>query len=316
MKRTLLICVALISATLFGQENQVTLANNMGETPLVDYSVRYDKSSKKYSFPACCAQNDKMSISTFDGMTVVTISRTLESGKIRTSEYYADEEAFTATFIYGYVRGDEEQQQRLKVVEKNMEKRLVIYNNWVYILDWKSRTDWVIKMIYGPGEIKGVKRLKESALAEKNMQAENHKEKLSEYLDKAFAKQDEAVVEWNKNNANKIQLRKDNEQILNAEINGKNEAFWESEEGKAIKRRNELAAEDAKGLVTLTYKGSGSVAFGYESNTWGGSCGNNQSTKLDCSKDIYVYRTVDGVVKRAELVNSAGTNCGGTVEVE
>jgi hypothetical protein len=315
MKKFTLAMAMLVATITFAQESQVTLINKIGATPLTEYSVNYDRSSDSYSYPGCCTNNDGLTISTFDGLTVVSITRTHESGKTKTSEYYSDEEAFAVTFVSGYIRGNAEQKERLKVLDKSSESRLVTLNNWIYLLKWKSNTNWIIEKVYGLGETKGFKKLKVAAGASKKMTAANHVETLTEYFEKAFKKQSENLVIWNKSNTDKIQRRNDNELVLNAEINGRNEDFWNSPEGKEIKKRNEMFdkihAEEAKEQVTLIYTGSKTVTFGYERNSWGGSKGAGQKSVLDCKRDIYVYR--DG--KRAEMVSPAGSNCEGTVEV-
>jgi len=316
----LTITLALSAFNGLAQEDQATIIDKVGDTPLTSYVINYDRSSQAYTFAGCCSDNDVLSLSTYDDLKVATITRTYESGKTNTKSYYVDEEVYPVTFIAGRLRGNPEQQKRLKVIDYSEEKRLVVVGEWMYILKWKSRTDWVIEDVYGMYELKGVKKVKEAFAAAKKMENANHEETLKAYLEKAFAKQDELVVEWRKTNAEKVQRRIDNDQILTNEINGRNAEFWASDEGQAIKKRNEMAAksdaEDAKSEVKCIYKGKGTALFGYERNSTGGSKGAGQSTVCDCTKDVYIYRNDNGTFKRAEKVSSAGSNCGGSIEVE
>ena len=197
-------------------------------------------------------------------------------------------------------------------------QRIVFLDGWIYELhDWVSKDDYTIEKIYADEEAKGFKAVMGSI---KKMEAAGHEERLQKYLDEAFAKQAELLPAWKEANADLVQRRIDNDKILTAEIQGKNAEYWASEEGQAIKKRNEMAnknnAEDAKKEVKLIYRGSGTAKFGDASNTWGSVLGAGQSTSMKCDQDIYIYRDVNGVATRAEKVSSAGSNCGGTVEVK
>lgn len=318
MVKTILTALIMSSSLIgYSQEDQVALVNKIGESPLTSYVIKYDEPSKKYSYEGLQSGDfDKLSLSEFDGFKVVNMSITYESGKTETNSYYSDEEVFPVTFVKGQKRGNAEQAERLKIIESTPEDRVVVLNSWIYKLKWNSRTDWVITNVYGAYELTGMVMMKEVFKAPKKMAAANHYETLKAYFEKAFAKQDELLPAWEKANAEKMKRRKDNPQILREEINARNSEYWASAEGQAAKKRmsnSNNSNSDSK--VELVYKGSGVVMFGYEGNSSGGVHGAGQSTKLDCKKDIYIYRNESGSYKRAEKVNNGGSNCGGSIEV-
>lgn len=70
------------------------------------------------------------------------------------------------------------------------------------------------------------------------MKNADHYNTLKSYLNKAFAKQAWLLPKWMEENADLIKTSKENRKKVLAEINGSNEAFWETDEGKAIMRNN------------------------------------------------------------------------------
>lgn len=104
-----------------------------------------------------------------------------------------------------------------------------------------------------------------------------------------------------------------------AEVKRKNAAYYQSDEYKAVKERNEhfaeSNAEDAKSEVTLKNATGELVMFGNSVNSKGGLVNPGSSATCTCKEDVYIYMEVNGVYKRSRLVNSANTNCQAVIEV-
>ena len=135
-------------------------------------------------------------------------------------------------------------------IERNKEKRMVVLDEWVYILEkWENKDNYRIQKCFKKGELSGFKLTKKAFGAAKEMENAKHKETLQKYLDEAFKKQSELLPAWQANNKAKIdkqQAAKDRYRFTIDSVNGK---YWTSDEGKRLKAQLDRKAGQAK--ITL-----------------------------------------------------------------
>ncbi len=104
------------------------------------------------------------------------------------------------------------------------------------------------------------------------------------------------------------------------EINRVNAEYYNSEEYREIQKRDAFfankAAEDAKTEVTLKNLTGKIVGFGNGTNMTGGTVNPGATVTVSCEEDIYLYQVAGTTYKKARLVNSSGSNCEGTIDVQ
>jgi hypothetical protein len=230
---------------LNAQEDQTAKATKMGEGQFMSYVI--NESGGNYTYAGI---NKEVFTFTFKPYEVdfkeIEIK---EAEKTSTENYYPDEEAFPATYVWGRLN-TESCMRGWNYIERNKENRMVILDEWVYILEkWENKDNYRIKKCFKKGELSGFKLTKKAFGAAKEMENAKHKETLQKYLDEAFKKQGELLPAWQANNKAKIdkqQAAKDRYRFTIDSVNGK---YWSSDEGKRVKANLDKKAGQAK--ITL-----------------------------------------------------------------
>ncbi|WP_258542503.1 hypothetical protein [Parvicella tangerina] len=318
MKRLTLLLLTLLGTTYFAQEDQVTKLKNLSETTFAKYVIEHE-GGNEYSFNGCCADHYTIEKSSFRG-DYLKFDFLRKGSSLTPGMYVPDEEAFPATFVRARYEGNQEMIEKYDVIERFNEDRIVFLGEWVYVLEWNSKDDFVIDKVLRAGEVSGAQAVKASFKAKKLMKQADHYATLKTYLDKAFAKQAELLPTWQKENSALIQKRLENKKKVLAEINGYNDAFWESEEGQAILQNNKNYENAQKSLVKIVNNSGHSIRLvgdGHGATT----IENGQSKKFSC--DINVYYSTRGPEEtgaiadgKADLVYSANSKCNGELEIK
>lgn len=238
------------SAILFGgilnaQEDQTAKATKMGEGPFMRYVIT--ESNGVYSYGGIHKEVYTFSFKPYEvDFKEIEIK---EAEKTSTENYYPDEEAFPATYVLGRLN-TEACMRGWNYIPRDKEKRLVVLDEWIYILEkWESKDNYRIQKCFKKGELSGFKHTKKAFGAAKEMENAKHKETLQKYLDEAFKKQMELLPAWQANNKAKMdkeQAKKDRYRFTIDSVNGK---YWNSDEGKRVKARLDKKAGQAN--VTL-----------------------------------------------------------------
>lgn len=244
-KNYLFYACLFFGGVLNAQEDQTAKATKMGEGPFMRYVI--DESGGNYTYGGIFKEVYTFTFKPYDvDFKEIEIK---EAEKTSTENYYPDEEAFPATYVWGRLN-TETCMRGWNYIERNKEKRMVVLDEWVYILDkWKSKDSYVIQKCFKKGELSGFKHTKKAFGAAKEMENAKHKETLQKYLDEAFKKQGELLPAWEANNKAKIdkqQAAKDRYRFTIDSVNGK---YWTSDEGKRVKARLDKKAGQAN--VTL-----------------------------------------------------------------
>lgn len=260
-KNYLLYACLFFGGVLNAQEDQTAKATKMGEGPFMRYVI--DESGGNYTYGGIFKEVYTFTFKPYDvDFKEIEIK---EAEKTSTENYYPDEEAFPATYVWGRLN-TETCMRGWNYIERNKEKRMVVLDEWVYILDkWKSKDSYVIQKCFKKGELSGFKHTKKAFGAAKEMENAKHKETLQKYLDEAFKKQGELLPAWEANNKAKIdkqQAAKDRYRFTIDSVNGK---YWSSAAGQ--KKKAEWANQDKSASSTSAEKSAGftgNVYFSYD----------------------------------------------------
>jgi hypothetical protein len=236
-KNFLFYSAILIGGFLNAQEDQTAKATKMGDGPFMSYVI--NESGGEYTYAGI---NKEVWTFTFKPYQAdfkeIEIK---EADKTSTDNYYPDEEAFPVTYVWGRLN-TEACMKGWDYLELRKENRMVILDEWIYILEkWESKDSYRIKKCLKKGQLSGFGLTKKAFGAAKEMEKANHKETLQKYLDEAFKKQSELLPAWQANNKAKIDKRiaaKERYQFTIDSVNGK---YWSSAEGQRV-----LAANKAK----------------------------------------------------------------------
>jgi hypothetical protein len=231
----------LFGGILIAQEDQTTKATKMGEGKFMSYVI--SESGGTYTYGGIGRELWTMAAKPFEtDFKEITMQ---EDGSNRVDSYYPDEEAFPVTYVWGRLN-TESCMRGWNYIEHNSENRLVILDEWVYILEkWESKDDYRIKSVFKKGELTGFALSKKAFGAAKEMEKANHKEALQKYLDEAFKKQSELLPAWKEKNQAKIDQRLAAKTRYRFTIDSVNGKYWSSDEGKRVKARLDKKAGQA-----------------------------------------------------------------------
>ncbi len=244
-KNFLIYTCLFFGGLLNAQEDQTTKATKMGEGPFMSYVI--NESGGNYTYAGINKEVWNFSFKPYEGEFKEIVVK--EAEKTSSDSYYPDEEAFPATYVWGRYN-TETCMRGWDYIERNNEKRMVVLDEWVYILEkWKNKDSYVIQKCFKKGELSGFKLTKKAFGAAKEMENAKHKETLQKYLDEAFKKQGELLAAWEANNKAKIDKRKAAKDRYRFTIDSVNGKYWSSDEGKRVKARLDKKAGQAK--VTL-----------------------------------------------------------------
>lgn len=220
-----------IGSVITAQEDQTAKATKMGEGNFMSYVIQY--SSGVYTYAGINKEIWTFSFKPFDTDFKEIVLQ--EQGSNSTNSYYPDEEAFPATYVYGRFN-TETVMRGWNYIERNNEKRLVILDEWVYLLeDWESKDKYKINSVFKKGEASGFKLAKMAMGAAKVMENAHHKEALQKYLDEAFKKQSELLPAWQTANKAKIDQTKAAKERYQFTIDSVNGRYWSSAAGQKKK---------------------------------------------------------------------------------
>jgi hypothetical protein len=316
---TLLVMMTLIQVNLYGQENQTVKAEKFGEGNHMEYNINYNNGSYTYDGLEQTPWNLRFE-------DYLENHKTIFTKRYGEQQYFPDRDVFPATYIKGRFIGNPEQIEKYQVVEYTYDERMVILDEWLYLLeDWEDKDNYTIERILRKGELKGLKITKEAFSANKRMEDANHPEKLQEYLDAAFAKQEELLPAWRDANADLIAQRQENERQIYAEFKGTNDAFWASPEGQAIlKRWEEEKGKPAKvtactilnDLPPESQNKYGNVRLAFaDFRVAASSLLRNQTMEVDCD-NVKVYVGVEGSTEKGRLLFETSEDmCGKTINL-
>ncbi len=246
-KNILFYTCLLFGGLLNAQEDQTAKATKMGDGPFMSYVI--NESGGSYTYAGI---NKEVFTFTFKPYEVnfkeIEIK---EAEKTSTQSYYPDEEAFPATYVWGRLN-TEACMKGWDYIERREQHRMVILDEWVYILDkWKNKDSYVIEKCFKKGQLSGFGLTKKAFGAAKEMEKANHKETLQKYLDEAFKKQAEQLLipemaQKGKVRKEKYKLGKERYQFTIDSVNGN---YWNTAEGKRVKAQLDRKAGQAK--ITL-----------------------------------------------------------------
>lgn len=231
IKNRLFCALLLVGGVLNAQEDQTAKATKMGDGQFMSYVI--NESGGNYTCAGINKEVWTFSFKPYQGDFKEIVVK--EGEKTQTDSYYPDEEAFPATYVWGWYN-TQPAMRGWDFIERRGENRLVILDEWVYILEkWVDKDNYRIKKVFKKGELSGFKLTKKAFGAAKEMENAKHKETLQKYLDEAFKKQAELLPAWQANNKAKIektQAAKDRYKFTVDSVNGK---YWSSAEGQKKK---------------------------------------------------------------------------------
>lgn len=302
--------ICLLTLSTYAQEDQTAKLKKLTETTFAKYVIKHE-GGNDYSFSGCCEDHYIIEKSEFRG-DFLKFDFKRQGTSLSPSMYVPDEEAFPATYVKARYEGNPEMIKKYDVIEKYDEERIVILDEWVYVLEWNSKDDFVIEKVLRPGEVSGVKAVKASFKAKKLMTQADHYKTLKSYLDKAFAKQAELLPKWKKENADLIKQRIENKKKVMAEIKGKNDAYWQSEEGQAkLREIRESEGKPTKWIVKNESSKEVFVGTGGSSK----SLAPGQSTTFFCNTDIYYLSKNGANFEKKGLLGKGSKWCGKTYTI-
>ncbi len=234
-----------IAGFMNAQEDQTAKATKMGDGPFMSYVI--NESSGNYTYGGISKEVWTFSFKPYQVDFKEIEVKEAESKE--TNNYYPDEEAFPATYVWGRLN-TEACMKGWDYLELRKANRMVILDEWVYILEkWESKDSYRIQKCFKKGELSGFKLTKKAFGATKEMEKANHKETLQKYLDEAFKKQSELLPAWQANNKAKIDKRIAAKERYQFTIDSVNGNYWNTAEGKRVKAQLDKKAGQAK--VTL-----------------------------------------------------------------
>ncbi|MEM6298553.1 MAG: hypothetical protein AAF740_07695 [Bacteroidota bacterium] len=310
-----------------GQEFKACRIDDDGEVDLITYSGE----TPKYKL---VRENSEDKIHTkFAGFAIMRLGKGEDylTTRVVKPNHYTE----PSIFLDGSLQPVEALgQKKVPILSKNGTGILII-DGIIYELDGNLSSGFNIETIYFPSgkSEKGEKKkmsFKEKIKAAKaalanggipeNISQLNHRQVVEQYLKAMEDTQKKATASFSADTKAEMQYLEDAIKIYRAEVNKTNEDWWNSEEGRAVRARNEFfekkGASDRRGEVKIINRGSKIIMIGGSVNATGGSLNPGSSSTIDCDEDVYVYRLQGTTYKRAERVSSAGSNCGGTVEVQ
>ncbi len=311
-KNLLFYTCLLFGALLNAQEDQTAKATKMGDGPFMSYVI--NESGGSYTYAGI---NKEVWTFTFKPYEVnfkeVEIK---QAEKTSTDNYYPDEEAFPATYVWGRLN-TETCMRGWDYIERREQHRMVILDEWIYILDkWKNKDSYVIEKCFKKGQLSGFGLTKKAFGAAKEMEKANHKETLQKYLDEAFKKQSELLPAWQANNKSKIDKRIAAKERYQFTIDSVNGNYWNTAEGKRVKAQLDRKAGQAKitlvndlGIDLLLRHGQG-VSTRLKPG---------EKKQFDCSGDkvrkgkLRANNTIQFDDTDVILIESDGKGCGQTV---
>ncbi len=229
-KNILFYSCLLLGSMLNAQEDQTAKANKMGEGKFMSYVI--NESGGNYTYAGINKEPWTFSFKPYEGDYKEIVVQ--EEGRSEDS-YYPDEEAFPCTYVWGRLN-TESCMRGYDYIERNTELRMVVLDEWVYILEkWENKDSYRIRKCFKKGELSGFKLTKKAFGAAKEMENARHKETLQAYLNEAFKKQNELLPAWQANNRAKIDKRqaaKDRYRFTIDSVNGK---YWSSAAGQKKK---------------------------------------------------------------------------------
>lgn len=244
MKNLLLFASCALLGITNAQEDQTAKANKMGEGKFMSYVI--SESGGNYTYGGISKEVWTFSFKPFEGDCKEIVVQEADN---KTDSYYPDEEAFPMTYVYGRLN-TESCMRGWNYIERNSENRLVVLDEWVYILEkWESKDSYRIKKCFKKGEMAGFALTKKAFGAAKEMEKANHKEALQKYLDEAYKKQLELLPAWKEKNQAKIDQRIAAKTRYRFTIDSVNGRYWSTDEGKRVKARLDKKAGQAN--VTL-----------------------------------------------------------------
>jgi hypothetical protein len=244
MKNVLLFASCAVLGITNAQEDQTAKANKMGEGKFMSYVIT--ESSGNYTYGGINREVWTFSFKPFEGDFKEIV---VQEADQKTNSYYPDEEAFPMTYVWGSLN-TESCMRGWNYIERRSENRLVILDEWVYILEkWENKDNYRIQKCFKKGEMSGFSLTKKAFGAAKEMEKANHKETLQKYLDEAYKKQMELLPAWKEKNQAKLDQRQAAKVRYRFTIDSVNGKYWSSDEGKRVKARLDQKAGQAK--VTL-----------------------------------------------------------------
>lgn len=223
--------IAVVSLFLannsFSQEDQTVKAEKTGDGVFMSYVISGSPGS--YTYAGIEKESRTLTSKVYEGSYKEL--DILIAGETKSTKYFPDNYAFPATYIYGYYETDPAIVKH-NLVQTDDRKRLVILDEWIYILEnWKDKDNYTIVKVLKKGELKGPKLIKESFAAAKMMEGMDHPKRLQTYLDEAFKKQMETVLTDNQKQIVERQDKvKSRYKIIIDSVNGK---YWNSAEGQS-----------------------------------------------------------------------------------
>ncbi|MCC6369609.1 MAG: hypothetical protein IT236_01250 [Bacteroidia bacterium] len=227
IKNILFYTALTLSGYLSSQEDQTAKATKMGDGPFMSYVI--SESGGNYTYAGINKEVCTFSFKPYQGDFKEIVVQEAEK---KPNSYYPDEEAFPVTYVWGYYN-TEACMRGWDYIERRDENRMVILDEWVYILEkWENKDNYRIQKCFKKGELSGFKLTKKAFGAAKEMEKANHKETLQKYLDEAFKKQSELLPAWKANNQAKIDKQKAAKDRYRFTIDSVNGKYWNSEQGK------------------------------------------------------------------------------------
>ncbi len=238
--------------------------------------------------------------------------------------YLPDNAAFPITYGEKVFEGNKEMQDALgfapRINKYRDGNRLVFLDSKIFVIeDWIDNYKLVSVMEHQAKKMGGFKKMKEVMKSPKKMKAMQPHQTLQNYLDKAFAKQQEVYAEWVKDPRNAALVENTNaiRQLTIDAINKQRDDWRNSAEYKRIKERNNsFAKSDSQNTLTLINK-TGKEIYIYEE---GSSSGSRLSThsgggKYNCKKNLYYSFSANASSAKATKISNANQSCGSAVSV-
>lgn len=260
-KNYLFYACLFFGGVLNAQEDQTAKATKMGEGPFMSYVIT--ESGGNYTYGGINKEVWNFSFKPYQGDFKEIVVK--EGEETSTNSYYPDEEAFPATYVWGRYN-TETCMRGWDYIERRGEDRMVVLDEWVYILEkWENKDSYRIKKCFKKGELSGFKLTKKAFGAAKEMENAKHKETLQKYLDEAFKKQGEVLPAWQANNKAKIDKQKAAKDRYRFTIDSVNGKYWNSAAGQ--KKKAEWANQGKSASSTSEEKSAGftgNVYFSYD----------------------------------------------------
>ncbi len=322
MKKLLLsiLSIATITGSINAQNDQTTNVGDLGEGKFTKYVIAQEGSD--YNITGCCADIWIFTSKPYHEKFIEINVKEFDTDKNGT-DYFPDEEAFPVTYVKGRYEGNAEMIKEFNVVELTSSDRLVFTEEWIYQLQkWKSKDDYVIKNLIKREELSGFKGVKASFSAAKKNEGNLRRDELQAYLDAAFKKQADVLPAWKEANKDLIEEREINVLRVEAAIKGKNDAYWQSEEGqrKLARMRKDGGSENKVNKYTIQNNTGGLAHFISNGGIGDGgyfSLNSSGTNTVSCEDDTYhAVQDGSGTWRKGALIVTGESSCGKIITVD